>query len=347
MHSISCFTSFGRLLLCIALTTCALVPEAWAGTVDPPLHLLFSGKNRLIAGTLKEINPPSRLVFERDAVIGGQSDVPELIDVLADTATVKSVALGEHYVFAYTSIHRDKRMPGQVALNKRGAVLVSSTGLEPALFPDSAALRHVLAAADSEEKRDSPTLLRLMLKTLKSDDAKLQYLAAAQITLDGDLGAMLTDKNRALLRKVVADTRGSTALRFNLLQATYLHPDLYGEWGMSEAQEVLATTPLDGYPDGPKDPTALVLLAFDIAQKPEAGLPKELIARWLRSPRRLFREQSARVLEAKFPGEQRDLYAQALRDPTLNDEGRKFLVDQLQRLDGHHPEQAVHKQGPE
>ena len=239
-----------RALLGIALL-CTLAPAALAAPVEPPLHMLYSGKNRLVAGTVKEINPPNRLVFERGTVLGGQTDVPELIDVRADTATVNSVAMGEHYVFAYSTIHRDKRLPGQIALNKNGAVLLSSTGLEPAMFRDSAAMRRILAAADSEEKRDSRPLLRLMLKSLKGKDPQLEYLAAAQIALDADLAALLTDKDKAVLRKVVADTRRTTDTRYALLHAAFRYPDLYGEWPLTEAEEVLATTPLDGYSQGP------------------------------------------------------------------------------------------------
>jgi hypothetical protein len=101
------------------------------------------------------------------------------------------------------------------------------------------------------------------------------------------------------------------------------------------AQEVLATTSLGGYSQDPWDPTGLVLLAFDIAQKPEAALPKESIARWLRSPYRLFREQAIRLLEVRFPGEQREIVVQALRDPKLNEETRQYLDDQLRRIQRH------------
>jgi hypothetical protein len=322
-------------LIGLALACVTTAPQAWAAPVEPPLHLLHSGKNRLIAGTIKEINPPNRLVFVRGKVIGEHADVPELIDVIVDPGTVQSVALGERYLFAYSSLHSDKRMPGKIALNKSGAVLVSSTGVEPALFRDSPTLRSLLAASDTEEERDSPRLLRRLLKLLHGKDIQLQYLAAAQIGLDADLGALLSDRDRAVLRSVVSDAGGTTNTRYTLLHAAFLFPGLYGEWALPVAQEVLATTPLDGYSQGPRNPTGLVLLAFDIVQKPDAELPRESIARWLRSPYRLFREQSTRLLEARFPGEQREVVVQALRDPKLNEETRQYLDDQLRRIQRH------------
>ena len=320
----------GLILACVTTA-----PLAWAAPVEPPLHLLHSGKNRLVEGIVKEINPPNRLVFERDKVIGEHADVPELIDVIVDPATVQSVALGERYLFAYSTIHRDKRLPGKIALNKSGAVLVSSTGVEPALFRDSPSLRRLLAASDTEQERDSRRLLRLLLKSLQGKDTQLQYLAAAQIALDADLGALLSDRDKTALRRVVSDAGSTTDTRYTLLHAAYRFPGLYGEWSLPVAQEVLATTPLGGYSRDPWDPTGLVLLAFDIVQKPEAVLPKESISRWLRSPNRLFREQSTRLLEIRFPGEQREVVVEALRDPELNEETRQYLDDQLRRIQRH------------
>jgi len=317
------------LLVCGQLVFSAL---AMAAPVEPPLHLLHSGKNRLVEGTVKEINPPNRLVFVRGKVLGNHTDVPELIDVIVDSTSVQSVALGERYLFAYSTIHSDKRMPGKIALNKGGAVLVSSTGVEPALFRDSSTLRSLLAISDTEEERDSPRLLRRLLKLLHGKDPQLQYLAAAQIGLDADLGALLSDQDKVVLRSVVSDAGSTTNTRYTLLHAAFLFPGLYGEWALPVAQEVLATTPLGGYSRDSWDPTGLVLLAFDIVQKPEAVLPKESIARWLRSPYRLFREQSTRLLEIRFPGEQREVVAQALRDPKLNKEARQYLDDQLRRI---------------
>jgi len=335
MRSLKLLSSPKSALIGLILACATTAPQALAAPVEPPLHLLHSGKNRLVEGTVKEINPPNRLVFVRGKVLGNHTDVPELIDVIVDSTSVQSVVLGERYLFAYSTIHSDKRMPGKIALNKGGAVLVSSTGVEPALFRDSSTLRSLLAVSDTEEERDSPRLLRRLLKLLHGKDPQLQYLAAAQIGLDADLGALLSDQDKVVLRSVVSDAGSTTNTRYTLLHAAFLFPGLYGEWALPVAQEVLATTPLGGYSRDSWDPTGLVLLAFDIVQKPEAVLPKESIARWLRSPYRLFREQSTRLLEIRFPGEQREVVVQALRDPKLNKEARQYLDDQLRRIQQH------------
>ena len=342
----SCRASL-RVLLTALIGAFWLGPVAQAGTIEPPLHMLFSGKNRLVVGTVKEINPPNRIVFEREKVFGDHADVPDLVDLLADTSAVKSVALGDRYVFAYSMYVRDKRAPGGYVNNKKNAMILSSPGLEPALLNDSKTLQAILSASDTEAKRDSRPLLGLMLGTLKGDDPQLRGLAAAQIALDADLGKLLSNKDRILIRNAAENPEYSTETRRILLQASYQYPDLYGNWWLPAAKKILATTPLGGYPEGALDPTGLVLLAFGVVEKPEAQLPIDSIARWLRSPQPLFRELSLALLGSKFPGQKREVMEKVLNDPALNTESRKYLDDQLRRLDQQQAEKAAHEQGTE
>lgn len=337
-----------RILLTSTLAGVAwLATAAQAGPVEPPLHLLFSGQNRLVVGTVTEINPPSRIVFKRQEVFGDHADVPELVDLLAEVSSVNGVKLGDRYVFAYAIIKRDKRAPGGVVRDTKSSMILSSLGVEPALFRDTGQLRAILDAADTEEKRDSRSLLDLMLKTLKKGDTQLKDLAAAQIALDADLGKLLDNKDRAFIGKVAGDSGYTTAARSVLLQAAFLFPDLYGAWWLPVTKEVLATTPLDGYPEGAWDPTGLVLLAFGLLENPQVLLPMDSIARWLRSPHALFRERSLALLASKFPGQERKAIEKVLNDPSLNAESRKYLDDQMHRLDRQQAENAGHEQGTE
>jgi hypothetical protein len=160
----------------------------------------------------------------------------------------------------------------------------------------------------------------------------MRDLAAAQIALDADLGKMLNDRDRDLIHGAAESRENSTAARSVLLQASFLHPAMYGDWWLPMAKEVLATTPIDGYPEGAWDPTGLVLLAFGLVEKPEIQLPGDSIARWLRSPQQIFREQSLVLLRSKFPGQERKLVEQALEDPALAAETREYLDDQLRSL---------------
>ncbi|MEZ5460773.1 hypothetical protein [Dokdonella sp.] len=342
-----CSLSLRNILATALIGLAWICPLALAGTVEPPLHMLFSDKNRLVVGTVSEINPPNRIVFKREKVFGGHDDVPELVDLIADFPAMKNAEMGERYVFAYGLIERDKRAPAGVVLNKKGATIITSLGLEPAMFRDTRDLRKILDASNTEEKRDSRALLDLLLKTLKRDDIQLRSLAAAQIALDADLGKLLDDKDRQQIRSVAANPETTTETRRVLLQAAFLYPSLYGTWWQPEAKEVLATTPLDGYPEGAWDPTGLVLLAFGVVEKPEVQLPRDSLIRWLRSPQPLFRERSLALIGNKFPDQEREMVEEVLNDPSLNAGSRTYLDDQMRRLDRQPPGNAAHEQGTE
>ncbi|HMM67705.1 MAG TPA: hypothetical protein PKC03_12270 [Dokdonella sp.] len=310
---------------------------AIAAPVEPPLDLLLSDQSRLVSGKVTEINPAGRVVFERAHVFSDYTDVPEMIDVRVSPSVLESVAIGEQHVFAYSMTHRDKLAPAGVSLNRDGAILVSSSGIEPALFADTPALRSILKAAASEHGRASRGLLDLLVKALAGEDAAVRALAAGQIALDPAMSGMLNAKDRKIVERLARNPDAPPATRSLLLLAAAERPGEFGKWWREAAEEVLASTPLDGYPSGTMDPTSLVLLAFDVFDIREVLAPRDSLARWLRSPNRLLLERSNAALGRGFPAWQRQAIGEALADPSLNRESRKYLDDQLRRLD---PEQS-------
>lgn len=306
---------------------------AFAAPVEPPLDLMLSNQARLVTGKVAEINPAGRVVFQREHVFGDASDVPEMIDVRVSPSVLESVALGERYVFAYSMTHRDKRAPAGVALNRDGAILISSSGIEPALFADTSALRKILKVAASEEGREGRRLLDLLLKALQGD-GDVRALAAGQIALDPGISRKLNARDRGIVERIARDPAAPPATRSLLLLAATERPTELGDWGIAAAEEILATTSLDGYPHGSMDPTSLVLLAFDVFDIRDVLASRDSLARWLRSPNRLLVERSNAALGRGFPTRQRSAIEEALADKSLSSETRKYLDDQLRRLDG-------------
>ncbi len=331
------FRSLGALPLSFFLLTLFSLllthRAALAAPVEPPLDLMLSSQSRLVSGKVAEINPAGRVVFKREQVFGEYTDVPEMIDVRVSPSVLKSVALGKPYLFAYAMTHRDKRAPAGVALNRDGAILISSSGIEPALFADTTALRKILKVAASEEGREGRHLLDLLLKALDGKDSGLRALAAAQIAIDSSLSKKLNASDRKIVGRVTRDEHTEPATRSLLLLAATERPTELGDWWKAAAEEILATTPLDGYPEGSMDPTSLVLLAFDVFDIREILASRDSLARWLRSPNRLLVERSNAALGRGFPAQQRNAIEEALADQSLSRETRKYLDDQLRRLD--------------
>lgn len=314
---------------------------AMAAPVDPPLELLLSEQSRLVSGKVTEINPAGRIVFARGDVFSDSTDVPELIDVRVSPSVLGSVAIGEQHVFAYSTTHRDKLAPAGFSLNRDGAILISSSGIEPALFSDTPALRKILKLAASDDGRESRRLLDLLVKALQGEDAAVRALAAGQIALDPDMGRKLNAKDRRIVERIARDPASPPATRSLLLLAATERPDDFGDWWNAAATEILASTPLGGYPSSSMDPTSLVLLAFDVFDIREATAPRDSLARWLRSPNRLLVERSNAALGRGFPAWQRQAIGEALADPNLSQETRKYLDDQLHRPDPGHSGQAA------
>lgn len=323
------------LLFLLALLSLLLAHStAFAGAIEPPLDLLLSGDSRLVIGKVAEINPAGRIVFARGRVLGDYGDVPAMIDVRVSPSVLESTAVGEEYLFAYSTTHRDKLVTGGVSLNRDGAILISSSGVEPALFRNSTELRNILKVAGSERGRESRRLLDLLLKALDGRDAKLRALVAAQIALDPALGDRLKAQDQKRIERVARDSQSDPSTRILLLQVATERPERYGDWWKAAAEEVLATTPLDGYALETSDSTSLVLLAFDLFDIRKVSAPRELLARWLRSPNRLMQERSNAALGRGYPGQQRNSIEEALADQSLARETRNYLEEQLRRLDG-------------
>lgn len=331
--------NFGRLraigpLYCFlaALYLLAFAGMAHAGPAQPPLEQLFSPESRLILGELTEINPAGRLVFKRIKVYGKAVDVPELVDVRAGEDAMSSARIGETYVVGYTLFHHDRQHPGGMAPNRRGGVLTTSVGLEPALFRNTETIQKILALAQSERGRESRRLRRLLMNALVGDDRPLQLLAAGQVAYDIELGKRLNAKDRAAIARIGGDPETSLPVRLLLISAAAERPRILGDWWADAIRAVLASTPIGGYASGAKDPTGLVLLAFAELEAKLVPVPLESVTRWLRSPNRLFVERACAVLGTVYPADKQGALEEALGDSSLTQENKSYLDDQLNLL---------------
>lgn len=333
---------------CALLTTCLLITGnmAFAAPAEPPLELLFSPEARLVLGEVTEINPAGRLVFKRIRVFGKSTDVPELIDVLAGKPELSSVRIGEKYVLGYSLFHHDRQHPGGVAPNRKGAILITSMGLEPALFRDSPAIEKILSAASTERGRESGRFRRLLLDALAGDDRPLQLLAAGQLAYDIELGEHLRSRERETIARIGLDAQTDNGVRALLISAAADRPRDLGDWWPDAIREVLASTPIDGYSSGTTDPVGLVLLSFAEAHADGVQVPFESVTRWLRSSYQLLVEKARALLAVKFPTETRRALEEARGESSLSQETRTYIDDQLRQLERQDAGSGARQQGP-
>ncbi len=321
--------------LLLAALAALFVAPASAGPVEPPLELLFAPDNRLVAGELLEVNPPARLVFSRREVLSGQDDVPERVDVRAPEAAVRSARVGEAYLFGYTRLRKDPRGPEREMVDKEGARLLDSIGLEPALFHDTPAARAILAQASTRDGRESRKLLVLLLDALAGDDPSLQVLAAGQLAQDPEIAERLRRGDRAAIEAAARDAATPAGVRRTLLMAAWRRPEALGDWWKAAALDMVTTTPAGGYAGAATDPSGLALAALELLDARRIPVPAEALQRWVRSGEPLLVERAGSMLRRESPALERKAIGEALADPALPAAKRKFLNDHLRRLERH------------
>ncbi len=330
--------NFAFIALIFALTT-----PVWAGPAKPPLQLLFSSNSRLVIGTLVEINPAGRLVFKREKVFGKFKDVPELVDAGVTTPAMENARIGERYIIGYTEFRHDRQYPEGVAPTRKGTDVISSSGLDPALFLDSPELRRILELAATKAGRESEKLRQLLLRTFAENDLALQRLAAGQFAHDTAMSHQLNKDGKAILQRAASNERINPTTRSMLIGAAADRPGDFGDWAPETIKKVLEITPLGGYSPETPDPTGLVLLAFDEASAQGIHVPFESLTRWLRSSQQLYLERALGLLETFYPGRTRSALEEALENADSDQATRHFIETKLREFDQRHAEPAAHR----
>lgn len=313
-----------------ALSTCPIA--TFAGPVEPPMELLYQPQNQLVAGPLLDINPNGRLVFQRKDVLGGKGRPPEQIDVRAPKAILDAVKRGERYIFGYAASRADPRNPTHVILDPLGPVLLTSIGLEPALFRDTPETRALLKAGRSEHGRESRRFFELLMQALAGKDPALQLLAAGEIAQDPEVRERVRE-NGAVVERVARAPGTPVTVRSTLLLAAATRPSDFGSWWQDVAVNIVATTPTGGYTPDSSDPTGLVLLAFEELDKHAVRVPSDALERWVGGDTPLLAERASLMLRRESPARERSAIQKALADPKTPAQTRKFLGDHLRRLD--------------
>ena len=324
----------------------AIAGAALAKPIKPPLELLYASPNLLVAGTLVEINPTGRLVFERGEVLNGAPQPPPQIDVRVSESVLADVVLGQRYIFAFANLHTDRNtVDRRLAANRLGASLLSSTGIEPALFRDSADVRAILEAGRTRKGRDSRSFMTRLLSALEGDDAQLRLLAAGEIALDADIRDRLGRAGQSAAARVARDAKAAPAVRSLLLQSAVQWPDQLGDWWKASALDLVTTTPVGGYPDRASDPASLVLVALELLDQHNVKVPASALKRWLHSPAPLLAEHAGSMLRRESPALERSAIREALADPRLPAQTRLFLNDHLRRLERQDAKAKARKDG--
>lgn len=316
-----------RSLACLGLLVGAS-GAALAAKVKPPSAIFGEATTSIVAVRFVEVGPTGRLVFRRVEKLGGNDEIPELIDVSGPAELPGLIDHKDTYLIAYTRYRREAE---RLIVNRLGAQLLVSAGMEPALWRDTKKAREMLAwnpgKGEEAQKQRLPELIAL----LDASDPQFQNFAAAEIVLRPSLTKHLDAAARERLRAFARGQGGHVAARTRLLEAASQKLAGFDEPQWREiAQHVLAVTPTrvqqtDGY-------ASLVRFAFAILENGREVTAPGVLERWVASDNAALAEASLLALRREAP--ERELAAlEATLSLSLLPAGtREFLLDHRRRL---------------
>ncbi len=310
-------------LVLLSLFACG----AFAAKVKPPGAVLREATTSIAAVEFAENGPTGRMVFRRIEKLGGDAEMPELIDLAVPEELRRIVLPGERYLIAYTLFRREAE---QIRPDRRGAQLLVTPGLEPALLRDSPENRAILAWRAGDDAATVKARLPELLALLDAEDPQLQNFALSEIVLRPQLTEALDTRSRKALQRFAARREANANARARLLQAAVALPQAFGTDGWKAiAIDVIATTPvLVQQVDGS---ASLVRFAFDLVERDRIKVAPALVSRWLASDNAALAEKALLTLRAQHPSEEMPRLEQALSLSLLPAGTREFLLDHRRR----------------
>jgi hypothetical protein len=310
------------LLLCLA------TGFAQAAKVKPPAAVLREATTSLALVEFAEPGVAGRMVFRRLEKLGGDSDIPELIDLAVPEQLRHIVLPGERYLIAYTVFRREAE---QVRVDRRGAQLLVSPGLEPALLRDSAENRAILAWQPGADEAAVRARLPELLALLDHRDPQLQNFALSEIVLRPQLSTALDGRARKALLRFAANTQANANARARLLQAAVVLPQQYGKAGWREiALDVLDRQSVQV--QEVEGTASLARFAFDLLERDDVKAPLPTLTRWLASDNAAVAEKALLALRRQEAARELPALEQALQLSLLPAGTREFLLDHRRRM---------------
>ena len=314
-------------LTCLAVALAAS-GAALAAKIKPPSAILREATTNIAAVRFVEVGPTGRLVFRRVEKLGGDADVPELIDLAAPADLPALIDTKDVYLIAYTRYRREAE---RVIANRTGAQLLVSNGLEPALWRDSKQAREIVAWKAGNGEDAQKLRLPELVAMLDAADPQFQNFAAAEIVLRPSLTKHLDAAARERLQAFARGQGGNATARAMLMEAASQKLDGFADPQWREvAQHVLAVTPTRvqqaaGY-------ASLVRFAFVVLENGRDVIAPGVLDRWVASDNAALAEAALLALRREAPGRELAALDATLALSLLPAGTREFLLDHRRRL---------------
>lgn len=315
------------LRLSLLILSSLFAVTAFAAKIKPPSAVLREATTSLASVEFAEAGVDGRMVFRRLEKLGGDAEIPELIDLSVPEELRRIVLPGERYLIAYTVFRREAE---QIRVARLGAQLLVSPGLEPALLRDTAQNRAILAWQPGDDADATRKRLPELLAMLDARDPQQQNFALSEIVLRPLLTDALDARARKALLRFAMNADANANARARLLQAAVTQPGAFGKEGWKEvALTVLTTTPvLVQQVDGS---ASVVRFAFEFVERDRLAVSQPVLERWLTGDNAALAEMALLALRRQHPAREMPALEQALSLSLLPAGTREFLLDHRRR----------------
>lgn len=332
-----------RTALLVSLCSSSVV---FAEKIEPPSIVLSAPTTTIVVAEYNEGGPSDRIVFAKVKVLQSQQEVPALIDIAKPDLREPLIA-GKRYILAYSPYAEDRFE--RIVVSPRGASFLSSPGIEPGLWDDSAENESMvmwrIGEDESEHERDgengresghdtetAEAAMPRLLKMLVSNDLQHREFAAAEMAYRPALLAELDASEQKALQRFVASDGGPDRARAALLvAAASMSAGLTSVRGWDVVvTSLLGKMQVDTLVADRRSSLVLAALAYLPTRRRHTD--GKLQARWLRGDDMGVVEAAALALQDMSVDLAKARIGAVLADRTLPADNRSVLEGYQQRL---------------
>lgn len=319
----------GRLSSTLALFVSLLLGHAAsvAAPIHPPLQSLRSGHYQLISAEVERVAAADSTVWVKSVEVL-RGDVEGDRELLMQPHDAAELEQGKRFLFVYTDVQRDSSQPRKFVRVGRN-VVVHTDGAEPAVFPDTAAYRGLLAEAHREvEKADG--YRDRVIAGLRDEDPKAVDLWLAELVHRPATFAELNSDEIEQIEVIARDPKQRPTARARALLVAMERSPAWGEtWYIDAAGELLANAAPADLAATPRLDQA-VYAALTVLGVHATAAHEEALGKWLSTSDALA-ELAAVALARIGPEVEREALRRALADSATPIDTQRMLDRRLAR----------------
>ncbi len=303
-----------------------------AAEVRAPLQALrHPNYSLIVAERLDQPAAAGKMAVRVIERLRGDPEVEDEIELLVQKGDADRLELGRAYLLFYSDIVRANFKARTEVRRPDRRELLHIEGADPAVFPDTPAMRALLDPAHAEVEQ-SPGYREIVLEGMRSDDPGMVDLWTAEWALRPQTFLRLKAEEAELLQVIAEDPEQRPAARARILLAGQdrTAPEAGGWYAASAAVVLGQTNPAQLTESAGLSQLIYACLRVARDNPDSQNVPR--LDKWLKAVPPLA-ENAALALRAIDPEIEREAVQSAIADEGTPEPTRTFLADHLRRLE--------------